>query len=304
MKNFVSVSTSSLESIPSDLLKFMRKWGKVNDFKSEIESLIDDYEAQVIRNIEEKEEGLKKQNDNIKFILKLTLGDDHISCFSSVQICKTENDCLVHFNGDSMKPISLDEVTLVILGKRELLDPRILEIAEDEDVDILNADEPVYLVFTKRSHYPYIVRGGLLFWRKWISINQIAQQKFTLSETVGDTRMTIDDKVLDGIISFYHDENQSLHLFDKSGNKFITDFNLKHDMVDKQIPDDCVITNICLIHFVTYIISEQMFYEGNKEYYTIKINDGENEITAAPGAFVTRENKLYLGEREMFELVD
>lgn len=304
MKNFTSVSTSSLESIPSDLLEFMRKWGKTNDFKSEIESLIIDYETQVIGNILEKLEGPKKQNDNQNYLLKLALGDDHISCFSSIQMCKTENDCLVPFNEGSMKPISLDEVTLVILGERELLDPRILEIAEDEHVDILDAEEPVCFVYTKRTRYPYMIKGGLLFWRKWISINQIAQQKFTLSETVGDTRMTIDDKVLDGIISFYHDENQSLHLFDKSGNKFIINFNLKHDMDKMKIPDDYLITNICLMHFVTSIISEQMFYEGKGEYYTIKINDGENEINAVPGVFVRRGNKLYLGEREMFELVD
>lgn len=304
MRNFIYTSTHSKEPIVPDFLKFMNKWAKTNDLKCEIEALIDNYQDQVLKNIQNENEGLMLQHENRNFLMRLILSNDDIEWFCTVQMCKTENDCLVCIEEKGIKPLTLDEVTLVIIGERNLIHNRILEIAEEDNIDILEHDAPIFLVFTKKGRYPYTVRGGLLFWRKWISINRIAQQKFTLSETPGDTRMTVDDKILNKVVAFYRDEECSLHLFDELGNEAIINFNLEHDTVEREIPDNGPMTNIGLMYFVIDIISEQFTYYDDIEHFQIRVGDEECGLTVVSNIFNREENKLYIGGRKMFEIIE
>ncbi|CAH6419139.1 Hypothetical protein HVR_LOCUS333 [uncultured virus] len=248
------------------------------------------------------------------------------------QKCKTENNELVNVEENGWDPISLDEVVLITRGPRDLIPPIITDKAKKEGIDIPESDKDVVYLFTKRSEHPYLICGGFLFCSKWVSSNIVADRKFSFSEIPGNTSITIGEGdrsvTLDTVIALYTqllDNGAELHLFDETGTKHIINFNVKHNKHPYQLPLDEFFINYFVANFVNYIISGRMAYDSGNEianFVNYRISgrmayDPGNEIitvvmkderdrhllTLRPEYFKYKDGKLYLEEKEMFEVL-
>ncbi|CAH6419150.1 Hypothetical protein HVR_LOCUS344 [uncultured virus] len=319
-ENFKSFVNETTKELSGKLEKFMKEWGKTNGYIVQIEALIADYNKCLKANLKKKEDEEEKESEKrrlqiIRHIVRIQLGTSDIKWFCIPQKCETENDQLVCLEENPWKPISLDEVNLILLGPEDLIADAITDEAKERGVKIPECTGEQIFVFTGRSRYPYVVNGGLgglLFCRKWVSSNVVAAQKIVLSEIPGDTCVIIGEGdravTLNRIIAMYKvlDDNKAeLHLYDETGGKHILNFNVEHDKHSeheaRQIPDENMIINYCVVKFVHGLINSQMIMSGNGTVI-ITVNDGRRnrDLTISPREFDHKDNKLYLGEKEMF----
>ncbi|CAH6419135.1 Hypothetical protein HVR_LOCUS329 [uncultured virus] len=314
-ENFISVISETTKGLPPLFQDFIRLWAKSNGYIVQIKALIEHYNKCVETNLKKEEEiCLRAQLDNMQFLVRLQIGNDNIRWLCLPQTCKTENDQLVCVEENGWCPISLNEVTLIIRGPQDLIESVILDEAKEQGIDVPKSDEDITLVFTERSRYPYVVNGGLLFCRKWVSSNTVAAQKIVLSETIGDTRMTINEgdqsTIINKVIAFHHvvnDDKSELCFCDETGTKHIINFNVEHDKhfnhKCRQLPLENIIINYYVAKFIDDLIFSQMSNDSD-DVVAIKMKDGETPriLILAPKEFDYKDGKLYLEDREMFEI--
>ncbi|CAH6419137.1 Hypothetical protein HVR_LOCUS331 [uncultured virus] len=319
-ENFKSFVNETTKELSGKLEKFMKEWGKTNGCIVQIEALIADYNKCLEANLKKKEEEEEKESEKLELeitrhIVLLQIGTSDIKWFCIPQKCKTENDQLVCIEENPWKPISLDEVNLIVLGPEDLIASVITYEAKEQGVEIPEYKEESIFVFTSRSRYPYLINGGLLFCRKWVSSSNVAAQKIVLSEIAGDISMTISEGdrsvTLNKIIALHKvldDDKAELHLYDETGAKQVLNFNVEHDKhpehKNREIPNNNMIINYCVAKFVHGLINSQIAYKPENETITISMKDGEKnrDLTITPREFDYKDYKLYLGEKEMFNI--
>ncbi|CAH6419140.1 Hypothetical protein HVR_LOCUS334 [uncultured virus] len=228
------------------------------------------------------------------------------------QKCKTENDKLVNIEENGWDPISLDEVILIIRAPHDLIPPVIIDQAKKQGIDIPESDKHVVYLFTERSQHPYLISGGFLFCSKWLSSNLVADQKFIFSEIPGDTRTTINEGdqsvTLNIVVALYIEllhNGAELHLFDETGTKHTINFNIEHNKHPCQLPLDEFFINYFVAKFVCFLISGRMAYDPGNELITVVMKDERDRhlLTLRPEYFDYRYRKLYLEDKEMFEIL-
>ncbi|CAH6419136.1 Hypothetical protein HVR_LOCUS330 [uncultured virus] len=249
----------------------------------------------------------KSYSDNLQFPVRL-IGDD-VRWICIPQTCRTENDQSVSVEENGWSPISLNEVNLILLGPEALISSVIINEAKERGIELLKMMKRLL------SFSPTDIDGGLLFCRKWVSSNTVAAQKIVLSETPGDTRVIIgegDQSVtLNKIIALYKildNDKVELHLYDETGGKHVLNFDVEHDKhpehKNREIPNENPVVNYCVVNFVTNLIASQMSHNPENRAIAIEVKDGETarRLTLVPGEFDYKDGKLYLGDKELFEI--
>ncbi|CAH6419138.1 Hypothetical protein HVR_LOCUS332 [uncultured virus] len=317
-ENFISVVTGTTKELFDKLENFMKEWGKANGYTTQIETLIADYKKCSEANYkkaqeEEEKESARSLLERLRFLTRLQIGDDDIKWLCIPQKCKTEEDKLVCLEENGWKPISLDEVSLIITGPKGLISSVITDEAKEQGVELPENDEDITFVFTERSRYPYLIDGGLLFCRKWVSSNAVAARKIVLSETPGDTRVIVgegDESVILGkIIAVYKvlgDDKAELYLYDETGAKQVLNFNVEHnkhpDHEARELPDANTLINYCAVKFVYGLVKSQMSHNPENEATSIVIKneEGKHRLVLCPRYFDYKDGKIYLEDKEMF----
>ncbi|CAH6418154.1 Hypothetical protein HVR_LOCUS29 [uncultured virus] len=360
---FQTVSTTAVGPIPEELENFMKRWAKVNCCTSQTEAMIENYNRCVAENNAPKEPKVLPmevaalllpkyksvfesdsddsdggseyepedlaiiQHDNMKVMVEMQFGSDDIKWFCVPQSCKTQDGKLTCVNTGGWEPISLDEVTLVLDGNYNLVDFLLMEIAGEQGVSF-NEKSSFKMIFTKRNRYPYLITGGLLFCRQWLSANVVAQSKFTLSDKVGNTEMTITDTdqtiTINRFVAMYLNVedhgvkigeessdvniNNSVHLFDETGKEYIIMFNHEHnkhpDNHERFLPCSNAIVNFYLAKLLVDLLLEQMICEDRKQvnFTSIKLGSEKKNLILIPKYLGYKDGKVFAGENEMFEI--